>query len=143
LSVPNRRDDSPSFRASQVFTSTPLDAQRPPSSPSESHVSYHLEEDQLVGGTYGPNPDSAAESDDDDGKSDFSHGVRDQSLEPEGDDVPLGYASDAEEPQGADESDAEHESQLPDTHVQKPLDADDAVSERILTVPTAVRRFSI
>lgn len=116
------------------------------SSPAGSQASYDLEGEPTGGEA---NSDSGAESDGDDGKSDFSRGQRAQSLESdlEGNERRVsGFnaASGSDGPSGMDDSDVERDIQLlshQNTGSEKPLDADDAVSEKILTTSIAVCAF--
>ncbi|KAG9127521.1 hypothetical protein FRC07_012808, partial [Ceratobasidium sp. 392] len=132
----DRQNDLPSFRSSQVITSTPLDAQRRPSSPSESHASDDLEDQPGDS-----NLDESAEDDDGDDKSEISQARRARSPGSELEDNDVSTAGSAaalgldEAPDRGDG--VEHDPQQSDAGDEKLLDEDDAISEKILSVPTA------
>ncbi|KAG8735986.1 hypothetical protein FRC10_009936 [Ceratobasidium sp. 414] len=144
-SAPDRPDDLPSFRSSQIHTSTPLDAQRRPSSPSEPYAPYNLEEGRPGGSLGNPNLGDSAEYKDGGDKPELSQGRRAHS--PDSDEGSSAGSSAASEVDEAPDMDArvKRDRQLssrPGAGSEKSLDTDDATSEKILSLPTTVRVFS-
>ncbi|KAG9104076.1 hypothetical protein FRC06_005559, partial [Ceratobasidium sp. 370] len=137
-SAPDRPNDLPSFRSSQIYTSTQLDAQRRPSSPSESHAPYNLEEGRSGDSVGDLNPGDVPEYEDGGDRPGLLQGRR--AYSPDSDEgSSAGSASEVDEAPDMDDH-VERDLQLlsrSDAASEKSLDTDDAVSEKILSVPTA------
>lgn len=151
LSDPNNPDDLPSFATSQVYTSTPLDAHRPPSSPTGSQIS-HISEDEPGGSKQHVWRDADAE---DDAESHHEDDDIDPALDPRGESEGLESNQQPSEPPGSplderprvEKDNTKAASRLsPHSDVdiegsEIALDEDDAVAEKILSVSTQVRVF--
>lgn len=144
LSAPNDLDDMSSFRASQFYTSTPLDAQYLPNSPTGSQTS-HISEDEFGGSTKHVWRDEDVE---DDGESD--HGVDDfdplphSGEETDGQELNLQHNESPSSPGIAESLNMKKDNTTaasrlsPSSDVdiegsEIALDEDDAVAEKILT----------
>ncbi|QRV79429.1 Large tegument protein deneddylase [Ceratobasidium sp. AG-Ba] len=127
-SAPDQQHDLPSFRSSQIYTSTPLDAQRARSSSAASQTPYENDE---------AGDCRNSEDEDEDDKSEISLGRRVRStgsgLE---DNAVSGAAPEVDEPPDPDAEDVEYDPQLLSqlgSGSDKSLEPDDAVSEKILS----------
>jgi hypothetical protein len=142
--APGRHNDLPSFRASQVISSTPVDARLPHSSPTGSFFpeeddpiqpSPYRTTDNLTNNERNPNSGRATPIQSQqalDRTTDWldRSNIRLHSPTLWTDRAPHTGESRAK-------SSSEHSAGLDDT--EAPLDADDAISEKILTVATSVR----